>query len=75
LSPLAAYNGAISTANSDWNSFLAEIKDHTALKGKTFYGIASIATVPLPAGILLLGSGLLGLGGLFRRRAGQPQPA
>jgi hypothetical protein len=75
LSPFAAYNSAINTADSDWNSFLAEIKNHTALKGNTFYGIASIATVPLPAGILLFGGGLLGLGGLFRRRTGQPQPA
>ena len=75
LSPLASFNSAINTSNNDWNNFLAEIKNHTALKGNAFYGIASIATVPLPAGLLLLGSGLLGLGGLLRRRGGQPQPA
>jgi hypothetical protein len=75
LSPLTSYNSQINTANSQWNSFLAEIKNHTALKGNTFYGIASIATVPLPAAILLLASGLLGLGGRFRRRASLPQPA
>jgi hypothetical protein len=74
LSPLASFNSAINTANNDWNSFLSEIKNHSALKAKTFYGIASIATVPLPASLLLLCSGLLGLG-VFRRREGQPQPA
>jgi hypothetical protein len=75
LAPLAAYNSQVNTVNNDWNNFLAEIKNHTALKGNAFYGIGSIATVPLPAGILLFGGGLLGLGGLFRRREGQRQPA
>lgn len=69
LAPFASYNSAISTANGDWNTFLAEIKNHTALKGNVFYGIASIATVPLPAGVWLLASALLGLGLLRRKGA------
>jgi hypothetical protein len=69
----AAHRGVF--GGSDWDSFLAEIKNHNHLKTGTFFGIGSIATVPLPAGILLLGSALLGLGGRLRRRHGQPQPA
>ena len=64
-----------STGNTAWNNFLSEIKNHSGVKSATFYGIGAIATVPLPAGLLLFGSGLLGFGGLFRRRQGQPQPA
>jgi hypothetical protein len=75
LAPLSSYNSQINSANSNWNSFLAQIKNHSALKANTFYGIASIATVPLPAAILLFCSSLLGLGGLARHRAAQPQPA
>ena len=63
-----------SRGGSDWDSFLAQIKSHNQLKTATFFGIGSIGTVPLPAAILLFGSGLLGLGGLLRRRQGQPQP-
>jgi hypothetical protein len=57
-----------STSNSAWNSFLAELKSHTGLKSASFGAIGTIATVPLPAAIWLLGSGLAALGG-FRRRA------
>jgi hypothetical protein len=64
-----------STSNTAWNNFLSEIKNHSGIKSATFYGIGAIATVPLPAGLLLLGSGLLGFGGMFRRRQGEPQPA
>jgi hypothetical protein len=53
---------------SDWHRFMAELKNHTALKSGTFFGIASIATVPLPAAVWLFGSGLAALGGLIRRR-------
>jgi hypothetical protein len=56
------------TLNSTWDTFLAEIKNHTALKSASFLAIASIATVPLPAAIWLLGSALAGLGGFARRR-------
>ena len=75
LSPFASYNSQVNTANTQWNNFLAQIKSHSTLKGNTFYGIGSIATVPLPAAILLFASGLLGLGGSLRRRQGQPLPA
>jgi hypothetical protein len=64
-----------STSNTAWNTFLKELKNHSGIKEATFYGIGLIATVPLPAGILLFGSGLLGLGGFFRRRAVEPQAA
>jgi hypothetical protein len=57
-----------STSNSAWNNFLAELKSHSGLKSASFGAIGSIATVPLPAAIWLLGSGLAALGG-FRRRA------
>jgi hypothetical protein len=75
----SSYGSSMASAQrgggSDWDSLLAEIKNHTHLKTGTFLGIASIATVPVPIALWLFGSGLLGLGGLFRRRAGQPQPA
>jgi hypothetical protein len=64
-----------STTNTAWNSFLNELKNKNNLKNATFAGIGAIATVPLPAAFLLFGSGLLGLGGSFRRRQGQPQAA
>jgi hypothetical protein len=72
LSPLSSFSSQASAANKDWNTFLSEIKTHSSLKANTFYGIGSIATVPLPAALLLLGSGLLGFGGIARRRQGQP---
>jgi hypothetical protein len=46
-----------------WNDFLAEIKNHKPLEARTFYGIASVTTVPLPATLLLLLGGLVSLGG------------
>ena len=61
--------------NSGWNSFLAELKSGRGLKTGTFVGIASIATVPVPAALLLFGSGLAGLGLLRRRKATQPVTA
>jgi hypothetical protein len=54
--------------NSAWNSFLAQLKSGSGLKANTFYGIASIATVPIPGAVWLLGSGLAGLGAMLRRR-------
>jgi hypothetical protein len=57
-----------STTNTAWNNFLTELKNHSGVKDATFYGIGAIATVPLPAGLLLFGSGLAALGGAFRRR-------
>jgi hypothetical protein len=57
-----------STSNSAWNTFLNELKNHSPLKQASFTGIGEIATVPLPAALWLLGSGLIGLGGAFRRR-------
>jgi hypothetical protein len=60
---------------SDWDSFVAEIKNHSLLKSKTFFGLSSIATVPLPAAALLFASGLAGLGYFRRRRADAATPA
>jgi hypothetical protein len=54
--------------NSAWNTFLSELKNGHGLKANTFSAIGSIATVPLPGALILLGSGLLGLGGVARRR-------
>jgi hypothetical protein len=56
------------TKNSAWNNFLSELKNGHGLKANTFSAIGSIATVPLPGALILLGSGLLGLGGAARRR-------
>jgi len=55
--------------NQAWNNFLAELKSGKGLKADAFYGIASVATVPLPAAVWLFGSGLAALGGALRRRA------
>jgi hypothetical protein len=57
-----------STSNSAWNTFLTEIKNGQQLKAATFYGIGAIATVPIPAALLLFGSGLASLGAMARRR-------
>jgi hypothetical protein len=65
-----SWNGTSNTSDPAWNNFVAELKNHSSnskLKATTFYGIASIATVPIPAALWLLGSGLAGLG-VFRRR-------
>jgi hypothetical protein len=61
-------------SNSAWNTFLAEIKGHSALVANQFYDIASIATVPLPAAGLLLFSGL-GFGGMVALRGRRAEPA
>jgi hypothetical protein len=52
----------------DWNQFLTDLKDHKSLQAAKFYGIGSIATVPLPASGLLMLGGLAGLGALMVRR-------
>lgn len=54
--------------NTAWNNFLAELQSGKGLKGNTFFAMGSIATVPLPAAVLLFGSGLMGLFGFARRR-------
>jgi hypothetical protein len=64
-------NNNLNMGNAAWNSFLAEIKGHTQLKGATFTNIASIATVPIPGALWLFGSGLAALGARFRRRKAQ----
>ena len=53
---------------SAWNRFLAELRDAHDLRPGTFTAIGSIATVPLPGALALLGSGLLGMVGMARRR-------
>lgn len=60
-----------STTNTAWNNFLTELKNHSNVKNATFYGIGAIATVPLPAGLLLFGSGLAALGAFRRRRSSE----
>jgi hypothetical protein len=57
-----------STSNSAWNTFLKDLASGKGLSAATFYGIGGIATVPIPGALLLLGSGLAGLGGMLRRR-------
>jgi len=60
----------LSGKNSDpgWTAFLTELKNHSGLTAAHFSGIGSIATVPIPGAVWLLGSGLFGLGGMLRRR-------
>jgi len=57
--------------NSGWNSFLAELKSGHGLHANTFAAIGSIATVPLPGTVGLLGSALAALVVLARRRRPQ----
>jgi hypothetical protein len=67
LSGLSMASGE-TLGNSSWNNFLAELRSGHGLQANTFLAIGSIATVPLPGALILLGSGLMGLGGLARRR-------
>jgi hypothetical protein len=53
--------------NGAWNQFLVDLEDHKKLKPMTFYGIGSIATVPLPSTAILLLGGLIGLFGFGAR--------
>jgi hypothetical protein len=62
------WQGSDNSQNSAWNAFLAELKSGKGLKANTFYGIASINTVPIPGALWLFGSSLMGLGGMIRRR-------
>jgi len=57
-----------STTNTFWNSFLQQLKNKNLNLTGNFAGLASIATVPIPAALLLFGSGLAALGSGFRRR-------
>jgi hypothetical protein len=63
------------TSYSFWNSFLAQLKNKNLNVTGSFSGLASIATVPIPAAVLLFGSGLAGLGRAFRRRGVVPAAA
>jgi|SRR5271165_2296907 len=56
------------TTNSAWNNFLKQLSTHSGLTSATFNGIGEIATVPVPPSVWLLGSGLLGLFGVRRRK-------
>jgi hypothetical protein len=47
---------------------LEEIQNNDKLKARTFFGIGSIATVPLPGAIWLFAGGLTALGAFRRRR-------
>jgi hypothetical protein len=69
-SPLctANTNPSSNSSMSLWVSFLHQLKnDNLNVTGK-FGGLAAIATVPLPGAVWLFGSGLVGLGGMLRRR-------
>ncbi len=53
--------------HSNWDRFLADLQSGH-LRPANLRGIGSVATTPLPAAVWLLGSGLVGLFGLARRR-------
>jgi hypothetical protein len=57
-----------STRDSLWNTFLAQLKHKDLDMTGCFKGLDSIATVPIPAAVVLFGSGLAGLGAALRRR-------
>jgi len=57
-----------STGNTNWNTFLAELKGGGSIKPVTLYTIGSLTTVPLPGSALLLIGALAGLGAFARRR-------
>jgi hypothetical protein len=71
LAGVSSWSKLAGQNDAAWNSFLAEVKNHGngGLKAGTFYGIAAIATVPIPAAVWMLCSGLAGLGAAFRRRS------
>jgi len=61
-------DGGDNKGNSAWNDFLAELQSGRALRANTFLAVGSIATVPLPGAVWLLGSGVIGLLASARRR-------
>lgn len=70
------YIGIANGPYGDWLSFLDAEGDVTAVGGGALYqadfyymGIAEINAVPVPTAVWLLGSGLLGLVGIRRRKA------
>jgi hypothetical protein len=65
-------NGGNNKLNSNWNNFLGELASGRGLQANTFAAIGSIATVPVPGMVWLLGGGLIGLVGLARRRPSAP---
>jgi hypothetical protein len=54
-------------SGSEWAEFLSDLANHQQLETGKFFGIGSIATVPIPVALWLLGSGLAALGGFLRR--------